>query len=225
VGAFPAENAGSYYVAISPGMKDVAPIFSGVNVPYSDEFRDRGTDEELLGQLAGMTPKGGKPGKVVEAPADAEKPEEALLAVADTFRHGELPKATSSQDVWFYLALAGSCFFFFDVFFRRVQVSLAWVAPLAGRIIRRRPQQQKIETIERLRSRKAEVAQQIEQLRSDARFEPPADTAAKVEDLEEQAVPKTYQPGAPSLADKDKPEEESYTERLLRAKKKVWDDK
>ena len=41
----------------------------------------------------------------------AEKPEEALLAAANTFRHGELPKATSSQDVWFYLVLASvACF-------------------------------------------------------------------------------------------------------------------
>jgi len=69
----------------------------------------------------------------------------------------------------------------------------------------------------------AEVAGRIEQLRSDARFEPPSETAPKIEDLEEPAVPKTYKPGAPSLADEEKPEEESYTERLLRAKKKVWD--
>ena len=73
--------------------------------------------------------------------------------------------------------------------------------------------------------RKAEVAGRIEQLRSDARFEPPPETAAKIEDLEEPAVPKPSGHGAPSMADQQRPEEESYTERLLRAKKKVWDDK
>jgi len=225
VGTFPAQGAGSYYVAISPGAKNAAPIFSGVNVPYSDEFRDRGTNEALLGEMAAMTPKGkgGRSGRVIESPEDAEKPAEALLAV-DTFRHGELPKATSSQDVWFYLVLVFSCLFFFDVFFRRVQISLAWVGPLAGQIFAGRPRPAKDERIERLRSRKAEVAGRIEQLRSDARFEPPPETAAKIEDLEELPVPGPSRPAAPSLAAKETPQEESYTERLLRAKKKVWDE-
>lgn len=234
VGTFPAEASGSYYVAINPGAKDEAPIFSGVNVPYSDEFRDRGTNDALLGDLAGLTPKGkgAKPGKVIEAPDDAKKPEEALLAAGNTFRHGELPKATSSQDIWFYLVLIFSCLFFFDVFFRRVQVSLAWVGPLAARIARRPPQPAKVETIERLRSRKAEVAGRIEQLRSDARFEAPPETTATIEVLDEPRVPRPDGPAAPSLATEEKhgeragerPEEESYTERLLRAKKKVRDE-
>jgi Mg-chelatase subunit ChlD/uncharacterized membrane protein len=222
VGTFPTQGAGSYYVAISPGMKGAAPIFSGVNVPYSDEFRDRGTNEALLGELADMTPngKGAKPGRVIK-PADNGKGTQSLLAV-DTFRHGELPKATSSQDAWFYLVLAGSCLFFFDVFFRRVQVSLAWVAPLAGRIMRRQVEPARVETIERLRSRKAEVAGRIEQLRSDARFEPPPETTAKIEDLEEKAAPRLVRPAAPPMAGREEPEEESYTQRLLQAKKKVW---
>jgi Mg-chelatase subunit ChlD/uncharacterized membrane protein len=224
VGTFPTQGAGSYYVAISPGVKGTAPIFSGVNVPYCDEFRDRGTNKALLDELAGMTPKGAgsKPGKVIQAAPDAKRTD-ALLAV-DTFRHGELPKATSSQDAWFYLLLVGSCLFFFDVFFRRVQVSLAWVAPLAGRIIRRQPQPAQVETMERLRSRKAEVAGRIEQLRSDARFEPAPDSTARIEDIQPAAAPKPERPAAPSIAHKEKPEEESYTERLLRAKRRVWDD-
>jgi hypothetical protein len=225
VGTFATQGAGSYYVAVSPGMKGVAPIFSGVNVPYSDEFRDRGTNEALLDELADMTPKGtgAKPGKVIKAAGDAKKTD-ALLAV-DTFRHGELPKATSTQDAWFYLVLVGSCLFFFDVFFRRVQVSLAWVGPLAGRILRRQPPPAQVETIERLRSRKAEVAGRIEQLRSDARFEPAAQPTASIEDLQPVTGPKPEKPAAPPIAQKEKLEEESYTERLLRAKKRVWDDR
>ena len=38
----------------------------------------------------------------------------------------DLPKATSSQDVWYYLVLFGGCVFFLDVFFRRVTVDLSW---------------------------------------------------------------------------------------------------
>ena len=225
VGTFPTQGAGSYYVAVSPGMKGAAPIFSGVNVPYSDEFRDRGTNEALLDELAGMTPKGtpSKPGKVIRATGDSKRTD-ALLAV-DTFRHGELPKATSTQDAWFYVVLVGSCLFFFDVFFRRVQVSLAWVGPLAGRIIRRQPPPAQVETIERLRSRKAEVAGRIDQLRSDARFEPAAQPTARIEDIQPATAPQPEKPAPPPIAPKAKPEEESYTERLLRAKKKVWDDR
>jgi len=225
VGTFPTQGAGSYYVAVSPGMKGAAPIFSGVNVPYSDEFRDRGTNEALLDELAGMTPKGtpSRPGKVIKAAADSKRTD-ALLAV-DTFRHGELPKATSTQDAWFYLVLVGSCLFFFDVFCRRVQVSLAWVGPLAGRIIRRQPPPAQVVTIERLRSRKAEVAGRIDQLRSDARFEPAAQPTARIEDIQPATTPKPEKPAPPPIAQKEKPEEESYTERLLRAKKKVWDDR
>jgi uncharacterized membrane protein/Mg-chelatase subunit ChlD len=225
VGAFPARGAGSYYVAVSPGMKGTPPIFSGVNVPYSDEFRDRETNEALLGELAGMTPKGsgGKAGKVIDAPQDAKNRLQALLAF-DTFRHGELPKATSSQDAWFYLVLLGSCLFFFDVFFRRVQVSLAWVGPWVAQLVGRRPPPAKVETIERLRSRKAEVAGRIEQLRSEARFEPAPEITATIEDLEPATAPKPSLPAAPSVTAQEAPEVESYTERLLRAKRKVWDD-
>ena len=109
----------------------MAPIRTGVNVPYSDEFRDRATNDALLGQLAALTPKGGAPGQTIESAADAPAPLEQLLKV-NTFRH-DLPKATSSQDIWHYLVLAACCVFLADVFVRRVQVSLAWVPPLAGR--------------------------------------------------------------------------------------------
>ena len=75
----------------------------------------------------------------------------------NTFRH-DLPRAASSRDAWPLLLLLGSCLFFFDVLFRRVQVGFAWAPRLAG--------------------------------------------------LEEPAAPPA--------------EEAGYTQRLLRAKKKVW---
>ena len=48
----------------------MAPIRTGVNVPYSDEFRDRATNDALLGQLAALAPKGGAPGRMIEAAGD-----------------------------------------------------------------------------------------------------------------------------------------------------------
>ena len=127
----------------------------------------------------------------------------------------------------------GSCLFFFDVFFRRVQVSLMWVPPMVGRardwVLRREPPPPPDKTIERLRSRKAEVTGRIEQLRTDARFEPTSERAVDAELIEEvgplAGEAKPSKPAAPSLSGDEKSEEDSYTERLLRAKKKAWDQR
>ena len=57
VGSFPGKDAGSYFVMVSPGAGQ-APIRTGINVPYSDEFRDRSPNEALLDQLAGTDAQG-----------------------------------------------------------------------------------------------------------------------------------------------------------------------
>ncbi len=212
VGDFPADNSGSYFILISPGAGQ-APIRTGVSVPYSDEFRDREANEALLSELARMIPKGGSAGLVIEAP-EGSQTIEPLLAV-NTFRH-DLPKATSSQDVWYYLVLVAGCLFFFDVFVRRVQVGFAWVPALVGRVRGRRKQPAQTETIERLQSRKAEVTDQLDQLRAGARFETPSETTTDVE------IPTGRPAAKPAITPEEKPEEDSYTERLLRAKKQVW---
>ncbi|MBN2476608.1 MAG: VWA domain-containing protein [Pirellulales bacterium] len=227
VGAFPASAAGSYFVAITHGLEGEAPILTGVNVPYSDEFRDRAANEALMAELAERVPAGGKPGQVIKSDPGDKLPD-GMLKV-DTFRHGELPKATSSQDVWFYVVLLGSCLFFFDVFFRRVQVSLLWIPPLVGRavahVLGRDVKPAEVETMQRLRSRKAEVSGRIEQLRADARFEAPPEAATDLEALQKPAGPTP--PAKPRAGPGEKlteeAEEKGYTERLLRAKEKVWD--
>ena len=53
VGELNAKNKGSYFVMLSPGPGQ-APIRTGVSVPYSDEFRERGTNEALLKTLASL---------------------------------------------------------------------------------------------------------------------------------------------------------------------------
>ncbi len=223
-GTFPARDSGSYFLMVNPGGGK-APIRTGVSVPYSDEFRAKPANLSLLEQLAQLVPDGGEPGRLVPLPEDTQPIEPALDV--NSFRH-DLPKATSSQDVWFHLVFLAGCLFFFDVFVRRVQVSLAWVPPLAGRIrdriLRRAPSAPEPETIERLRSRKAEVMQQVDQLRAATRFEPaepPSSTAAEIEEFKTPtaaaAAPPRQQPG---LAPEQ--EEESYTARLLKAKKKAW---
>ncbi len=228
-GSFAASESGSYFVAISPGPAKPL-LIAGVNVPYSAEFRDRATNDALLGQLVAVEPKGGKPGKLVQPPGGLADLKAALEV--NSFRH-DLAKATGSQDAWYYLVLQASCLFFFDVFVRRVQVSFAWAPRLAGRVrdklLGREPQAAPSEYMERLRSRKAQVTEQIEQLREAARFEAPRDRPADVEVLDEASARVASAPptasGAPPLASEQKPEEETYTSRLLKAKKKVWEER
>jgi hypothetical protein len=229
-GSFPARESGSYFIAIRPGP-DKPLISAGINVPYSDEFRDRVTNEALLGQIANLAPKGGSAGLVIEAREGSD--DIRKLLEINSFRH-DLPKATSSQDVWYYLVLVGSCLFFFDVFVRRVQVSFAWAPKVAGRVrdfvLRREPQQAPSETMDRLRSRKAEVAGQLDQIRETARFEATTETPVDVDVLDEAAgglEPGPARPAAPgpTMTPAQQPEEESYTSRLLKAKKKVWEDR
>jgi hypothetical protein len=84
--------------------------------------------------------------------------------------------------------------------------------------------------MDRLRSRKAEVAESLDQRRAAARFEPAPD-APPPETLGEQAGLPTAPPAPPKPKPAtgpmapDQKEEESYTNRLLKAKKKVWEER
>ncbi len=223
-GTFPSDAAGSYFVIISPGPGK-APIRTGVNVPYSDEFRGRATNQTLLDQLAGLAPKEGARGKRIGT-LDEYGEVEPLLKV-NVFRH-DLAKATSSQDVWYLVVLAGMVLFFLDVFVRRVQVGLGWVPAVAGRVRDRvlgRPRPAtEVQAIQRLRSRKAEVETRVRQLRASTRFEATEESlAAPPDELAEPLSSEAAEAARrPSPAPAEQPPEESYTARLLEAKKKAW---
>jgi len=228
-GRFPAGDAGSYFVLISPGV-GMAPIRTGVNVPYSSEYEDLDlvTNEALLDELADQVPKGGAAGVVIEAREDHDEVE-ALLHI-NPFRH-DLPKARSNQDAWHYLVLLAGCLFFLDVFVRRVHVGFGWVPVLYGHVRQRMVGHAAMEegprTIDRLQSRKAQVTDQLEQRRAATRFEP-TETPSEMPSLDEPeprpyATQKQPRPAAPPP--EKEPEEDSYTSRLLKAKKKVWEKK
>jgi len=227
VGQFPATASGTYFFIGSPGAGQ-APILAGLSVPYSSEFRDRTTNESLLVQLAELAPKGGQAGKVIES-TDPKREIDDWLAV-NTFRR-ELPKATSTSDAWHLVLLVAGCLFFVDVFVRRVQVSFAWVPAGLGRmrdfVLRRQSEAPQPEFMTRLRSRKAEVSEQLDRLRSEARFEAPADAPRELGSVEELAGPEPPARPKPPPATAPPPakEEESYTERLLKAKRKVWENR
>ena len=226
IGEFDAGASGSYLLLVSPGAGR-APIRTGVSIPYSDEFRDHDTNIGLLKMMAGTVPRGGKPGRVIDAPQELASDERvAKLLETNTFRH-DLAKATSSQSVWPLLLLIGACLFVGDIFVRRVTISFEWLAPwartVADRILGRQGRPDATVTIERLRSRKAAVAGEIEQKLAALRFEPTPEAKADLASLDQDGAP-AAEPSA-----KDKPDsslaaerdEESYTERLLKAKKKA----
>ena len=211
----------------------MAPILSGVNVPYSPEYLDRETNEGLVKALASLVTKGSGPGELIEDRRG--RGTEGLLQF-DPFRHN-LMKASSSQDIWHLLMLVAAGLFFADVFVRRVQISFAWLPPLLAKardfVLRREAAPAPVETIERLRSRKAAIAQQIEAHRAATRFEPTPDGPAPGADTlgeiggavaasaKMPPVHKSTAPASPEQAE----QEDEYTGRLLRAKKQAIKDR
>jgi uncharacterized membrane protein len=227
VGEFDAKDSGSYFLMVSPGP-GMSPLLTGVNVPYSAEYLDREPNEGLLKDLAALVPEGSEPGIIIEDTSNEGL--KALLAY-DTFRHN-LPKATSRQDVWHWLLLLGGCLFFFDVFNRRVTVDLSWAKPYVNqvldKVLRREPVPVASPTMERLRSRKAAIAEAIDQRRAAVRFEPQADAPTNGSALDEASAPPPVQrkpDGRPQQMAPQGEQPEDYTSRLLKAKKRVWDER
>jgi uncharacterized membrane protein len=231
VGEFPADQAGSYLLAISPG-KGNAPLLAGVTVPYSAEFRERDTNRPLLETLAKMQPKGGEAGVLIDGELKKESVSSMVSAV-DTFRR-TLPKAISSQDVWPLFLLISACLFLGDIFVRRVQVHFYWVPAALGRLRDRligRKQEEVPDTrIERLRSRKAAIANQIDERRAAARFEeqysPTGETPRDLGEVLDEAAAGGREPQRPAPTQTNaEAEQDTYTERLLAAKKRAMKDK
>lgn len=239
VGEFDSSAAGSYLVMVTPGAGQ-AMIRAGVNVGSSAEFRDRESNLPLLETLAKLPTKGGQPGELMQplepAPDAAAGPALAKQLQVDPYRR-DLPLAIARKDIWPWMVLAGSCLFLADVFVRRVQISLQWMSPLwlwiTGTLLRRERPVAVPETMSRLRSRKAAVDRALDSRRAAARFE--ADSEAAVSPTKPHATrtksvstgtrdaPAQETAARPSAV--EPPEEDSYTSRLLKAKKQVWKDR
>ena len=219
-GEFDASTPGSYFLALSPGA-DFAVLRSGANVPYSAEYRDRETNEELLKSLASMAPEGGEPGELIQVDF---QPGRTTAADINTFRRN-LPKSISTRDIWPLLVLMAGCLFLADVFVRRVAVSFDWLHPIMAKVKARLlgtdADIQQDDRMARLRSRKAEVTEQIDERRASTRFEPEPDEEVDLDVLQKDggaAKPRTT-PQQESLQPGE--EEDSYTSRLLKAKQQA----
>lgn len=230
VGEFPAETSGSYLAAITPKLGQ-APIFAGVTVPYSPEFREPKTNLALLENLASLKPKGAS-GPGVFHRDGLTNSDFTKQMKANPFRR-DLPKARSSQDVWPLIALLCAMIFFADVFIRRVAIGYDWIEPgvrwVKENVFRRDPEPAVDERIARLRSKKRQVAGEISEKIAAARFDlapetPPPDEAAIEAALKGAGgdAPKApARPAAgPSLTENQE-KDDDYTARLLRAKRQA----
>ena len=229
VGQFDATKSGSYFLAILPGPNR-APIRTGVNVPYSAEFSDRETNEALLASLASLAPKQGQRGKVIVGSLTGDLQQ---LLQTDTFRHN-LAKAISSRDIWPMLMMLAACVFFADVFVRRVAINFDWVAPIVVAMRQKlsgaETEQPPDERLARLRSRKSEVGERIDERRAAARFEPAPEADVRTDILDQGSVShgeksRPVRGDDNRIASAEQEQEDSYTARLLKAKRDVWKDK
>jgi uncharacterized membrane protein len=237
VGEMPATEAGSYLLAINPGKgpdgKQQAPLLTGVNVPYSAEFRNLETNKALIETLAKFTPKGGQPGVEMPEFSPNKAAIDHLIGAVDTFRR-TLPKAMSSKDIWPIILLIAAGVFLVDVAIRRITIHFYWVMPAVAyawnRLMQRPLEPVRTEAMERLRSKKAAVTSQLDERRASARFEPQVDADAGParelgEVLQDATSGSSNAPQQSSLQPPPTaaagPEQDTYTERLMAAKKKA----
>jgi uncharacterized membrane protein len=206
---FRADQSGSYYLSVNTdeGAGKRSMLFSGLDVSYPPEFRDLESSRELLESIASITD-----GRVI--PLD-QAPD------ADFFLREQAP-AFHLKDAWPLLLLLALCLFLFDVAVRRIAIEPAEASAFVARqwaALRRKPIVESTPTMERLKSIKADVG---EQLRT-RRFE--ADPAASVEstatpfiDAPAASKPAAPPPQAPTISSATEPVEETAFSRLLKAK-------
>jgi hypothetical protein len=243
---FKAEEAGSYFINVQTQRsvkktvngkevveQEMDGVRGGVTVPYSPEFSDLESNTALMERLREAT--GGKTIPedwlaVAANPRDAEAPAMQTRLAQEAFRSG-LPQFKNLQPVWYWLVFAAGVLLFFDVAVRRVAVQPAEVAGVAQRVwmkLRGRAiiAAETPQFIDRLQSRKAQVSQTLEQLRAARRFEPSEQLAEAPAgaDVMTPVAPPT--PARPAPQQRIAPEREAeaadYASRLLKAKKRVW---
>ena len=223
-GSFNVLEAGSYFVVLGSGAGQPA-IRTGVNVPYSPEFRDRGTNDALLVQMAQLHADDAPSGVVIRDAGGFAAPEKLLAT--NSFRH-DLPDARSASDIWPPILWLAGLVFLGDVFVRRVQVSMSWLPVAAKKLRDRMLGRQKVDApvhLDRLRSRKQAVTESLAARRASTTYEPPASAPAELPiEGSNATAPVVERPQVKPVAEPAAAPED-YTSRLLKAKKRVWEDR
>lgn len=234
-----ADARGNYFINLGYRTPDGSSgvLSSGISVPYSDEYRELKSNPAALETVATLTN-----GKVLEwkyrkdgRGVDLQR----TLDTGDSFRRDKyLVPPRSFTDLWPILLWMASCLFLGDVAVRRVAPDIDRIKKVIGdgwEKLRGREVVPATEYMEKLKSRKAEVDDQLDRSRAATRFEAPpiSPQSAPVDepllmDAAEMTRPRPAPQRVPGqgLAPEQKgPETESYTNRLLRAKQKVWEER
>jgi uncharacterized membrane protein len=243
---FKAEEAGSYFIAAQPvrfrkvqrkvieNGKEVIKeeereepfdsVRAGVTVPYSPEFADMESNAGLLEELRRMT---GGNSYMDDGPTLTD-----VAASGQLFRQGP-PQARSMQPFWHWLVFLAGFVLVADVAVRRIAVEPQVVVVAAAKVwdkLRGRvpvaaasPQ-----FLDRLRSRKEQVGETLER-KAAARFDAgegptaaPAGADASAAPAPTSERPTTPQP---SIAPQKEEVPQDFASRLMKAKKKVWEER
>ncbi|MDX2036371.1 MAG: glutamine amidotransferase [Isosphaeraceae bacterium] len=236
-----AEASGNYFINLGfSGGDDVKGVISaGVSVPYSDEYRELRADPPTLENIAAVTN-----GAVLswKKRADGEIDINRTVDASpegDPFRRDEFTQPPRAfLPLWPRLLWLACLLFLADVAVRRLAPDFDRIRRTIAETLQRMRGEEVAPTneyIEKLKSRKAEVDTELERSRAATRYEAPA---ARLDQLGEPLL------GTPPAADAARPtagsrpdptagglaaapsaQPESYTDRLLKAKQKVWEDR
>ncbi|MHC5004631.1 MAG: VWA domain-containing protein [Planctomycetota bacterium] len=228
-GEFAVDEPGAYLVNVNyAGGGADAPaagnLQAAVNVPYSREFRTVKHNAALLRELAERTG-----GRVL----DWNSPE--LAEVVDLFHRENLELPRSYKRIWDLLIMIAAGLFVLDVAARRLAIDAKWLRGLAGRAVSsrgeastdtvaawKRTKQQVVRARGDVTTRKEQAA------RAKARFEADESDRAKAIDVGGDSPRDLRQPSATERAPEAPPEtageDEDYTSRLLKAKRRARGD-
>jgi uncharacterized membrane protein/Mg-chelatase subunit ChlD len=231
-----AEASGNYFVNLGyRGPDKVQGVIStGVSIPYSDEYRELRSNPASLETLASLTD-----GEVVP---NRSTPDGRFVQTVDHFRRDpKLINPRSYVPLWPTLLWLAACLFLGDVAVRRIALDIDWIKQAAvneWKKLRGEESATASDYMDKLRSRKAEVDEQLDRTRAAPRTEtgplpfpdaPPSGSLGEPlleggEMLERARAAQKAQ--SPSLA-VPSPEtvKQSYTDRLLKAKQRVWEER
>jgi Mg-chelatase subunit ChlD len=215
----PAEEPGNYFLAISDG-RGSALVRAAVNVANTAELDKLTSYDGFLAELAEGKPKGGEPGKLIQAAGGIA--DTAGLLKTDVFRPG-VAAAKSRSPMWPIVLVAAGFVFLSDVFCRRVHISFDWIAPLVAGILRsgeRSRRDNESPQMERLRRSKSGATAYYTQAAKKSRFE--SSTTDVVDSIE--PAPPSALAGTPPRKEDELPSPD-FTARLLEVKKQMRDQR
>ncbi len=230
-----AEASGNYFVNLGyrgpGGVQGV--VSSGVSVPYSDEYRELRSNPTALENLASLTDgqriewKQGPDGRIDLA---------ATAREVDHFRRDPgLVNPRAFTPLWPILLWLAGCMFLGDVAVRRLALDLDWIAATVSAEWRKLRGEPAVASdyMDKLKTRKAEVDLQIDRPRAAPAATPEGAPPTSVVPQELQGLSPAAElaqgqapqaPEKPTLA-AGPPEAQGYTNRLLKAKKRMWEER